>query len=75
MKKFQFSIPYPDSSIFRCDVYEDGVFMYHREVHVYDKNASIEMNTVILARKMADTLGVDQREIETDIRITLATQY
>lgn len=71
MTTYKFTIPNRDSSIFRCDVYNDGSFMYHREVHVYDKNLTEEMNTLILAKKMAQTLDVDERDLYVPIRMAV----
>lgn len=71
MTTYKFIIPNRDSSIFRCDVYNDGSFMYHREVHVYDKNLTEEMNTLILAKKMAQTLDVDERDLYVPVRMAV----
>ena len=63
MTTYKFTIPNRDSSIFRCDVYNDGSFMYHREVHMYDKNLTEEINTLVLAKKMGQTLDIDERDL------------
>lgn len=71
MTTYKFTIPNRDSSIFRCDVYNDGSFMYHREVHMYDKNLTEEMNTLILAKKMAQTLDIDERDLYVPVRMAV----
>ena len=71
MTTYKFTIPNRDSSIFRCDVYNDGSFMYHREVHVYDKNLTEEINTLVLAKKMAQTLDIDERDLYVPVRMAV----
>ena len=71
MTTYKFTIPNRDSSIFRCDVYDDGSFMYHREVHVYDKNLTEEINTLVLAKKMASTLDLDERDLYVPVRMAV----
>lgn len=71
MTTYKFTIPNRDSSIFRCDVYNDGSFIYHREVHMYDKNLTEEMNTLILAKKMAQTLDIDERDLYVPVRMAV----
>ena len=71
MKTFSFSIPNRESSIFRCDVYNDGTFLYHREVHVYNSSFSEEMNTIIIAKKMAQTLDMEEKELIEPVRLAI----
>ena len=71
MTTYKFTIPNRDSSIFRCDVYNDGSFIYHREVHTYDKNLTEEMNTLVLAKKMAQTLDIDERDLYVPVRMAV----
>ena len=71
MTTYKFTIPNRDSSIFRCDVYNDGSFMYHREVHVYDKNLTDEINTLVLAKKMGQTLDIDERDLYVPVRMAV----
>ena len=71
MTTYKFTIPNRDSSIFRCDVYNDGSFMYHREVHVYDKNLTEEINTLVLAKKMGQTLDIDERDLYVPVRMAV----
>ena len=72
MNIYRFSIPDRNRSIFRCDVYdEDNNFRYHREVHMYDKNASEELNTTVLTKKMATTLGIDEKDLYVPVRIAV----
>ena len=71
MTTYKFTIPNRDSSIFRCDVYNDGSFMYHREVHMYDKNLTEEINTLVLAKKMAQTLEIDERDLYVPVRMAV----
>lgn len=72
MHIYKFTIPNRNVSIFRCDVYsEDGNFLYHREVHLYDKNLSDELNTIILAKKMSTTLNVEERDLYIPIRMAV----
>lgn len=71
MTTYKFTIPNRDSSIFRCDVYNDGSFMYHREVHMYDKNLTEEINTLVLAKKMAQTLDIDERDLYVPVRMAV----
>lgn len=71
MTTYKFTIPNRDSSIFRCDVYNDGSFIYHREVHMYDKNLTEEMNTLVLAKKMAQTLDIDERDLYVPVRMAV----
>ena len=71
MNTYKFSIPNRDSSIFRCDVYNDGSFMYHREVHMYDKNLTDEINTLVLAKKMGQTLDIDERDLYVPVRMAV----
>lgn len=71
MTTFKFSIPNRESSIFRCDVYNDGTFLYHREVHVYDNKLTEEQNVQILVKKMSQTLEVDERDLYIPIRLAV----
>ena len=71
MTTYKFTIPNRDSSIFRCDVYNDGSFMYHREVHMYDKNLTEEINTLVLAKKMVQTLDIDERDLYVPVRMAV----
>lgn len=71
MTTYKFTIPNRDSSIFRCDVYNDGSFMYHREVHMYDKNLTEEINTLVLAKKMGQTLDIDERDLYIPVRMAV----
>lgn len=71
MTTYKFTIPNRDSSIFRCDVYNDGSFMYHREVHMYDKNLTDEINTLVLAKKMGKTLDIDERDLYIPVRMAV----
>ena len=71
MTTYKFTIPNRDSSIFRCDVYNDGSFMYHREVHMYDKNITEEINTLVLAKKMGQTLDIDERDLYVPVRMAV----
>lgn len=71
MNTYKFTIPNRDSSIFRCDVYNDGSFMYHREVHMYDKNLTEEINTLVLAKKMGQTLDIDERDLYVPVRMAV----
>lgn len=71
MTTYKFTIPNRDSSIFRCDVYNDGSFMYHREVHMYDKNLTDEINTLVLAKKMGTTLDIDERDLYMPVRMAV----
>lgn len=72
MNVYKFSIPNRDANIFRCDVYgEDNNFLYHCEVHIYDKNLSDELNTTILAKKMAVTLNVKECNLHIPIRMAV----
>lgn len=71
MTTYKFTIPNRDSSIFRCDVYNDGSFMYHREVHMYDKNLTDEINTLVLAKKMGQTLDIDERDLYVPVRMAV----
>lgn len=71
MTTYKFTIPNRDSSIFRCDVYNDGSFMYHREVHMYDKNLTEEINTLVLSKKMAQTLDIDERDLYVPVRMAI----
>lgn len=69
---YKFTIPNRNANIFHCDVYsEDGNFLYHREVHLYDKNLSNELNTTILAKKMSTTLNVEERDLYIPIRMAV----
>lgn len=71
MTTYKFTIPKRDSSIFRCDVYNNGSFMYHREVHMYDKNLTEEINTLVLSKKMALTLDIDERDLYVPVRMAV----
>jgi hypothetical protein len=71
MTTYKFTIPDRDSSIFRCDVYNDGSFMYHREVHMYDKNLTEEINTLVLAKKMGQTLDIDECDLYVPVRMAV----
>lgn len=71
MTIYKFTIPNRDSSIFRCDVYNDGSFLYHREVHMYDKNLTDEINTLVLSKKMATTLDIDERDLYMPVRMAI----
>lgn len=71
MSTYKFTIPNRDSSIFRCDVYNDGSFIYHREVSVYDKNLTEEMNTLVLSKKMAQVLDIDERYLYVPVRMAV----
>lgn len=71
MTTYKFTIPNRDSSIFRCDVYNDGSFTYYREVNKYDKNLTEEMNTLVLAKKMAQTLDIDERDLYVPVRMAV----
>lgn len=71
MTTYKFTIPNRDSSIFRCDVYNDGSFMYHREVHMYDRNLTEEINTLVLAKKMGQTLDIDERDLYVPVRMAV----
>lgn len=71
MTTYKFTIPNRDSSIFRCDVYNDGSFMHHREVHMYDKNLTEEINTLVLSKKMGQTLDIDERDLYVPVRMAV----
>ena len=72
MNKYKFSIPNRDANIFCCDIYDkNNNFLYHRKVHVYDKNLSDELNTTILTEKMAATLNVKERDLFIPIRMAV----
>lgn len=71
MTTFKFSIPNKESSIFRCDAYNDDTFLYHREVHVYDNKLTEEQNVQILVKKMSQTLEVDERDLYVPIRLAV----
>lgn len=71
MKTFSFSIPDRSSSIFRCKVIEDGIVRYTREVHVYNSSFSEEMNTIIIAKKMAQTLDMEEKELIEPVRLAI----
>ena len=72
MNKYKFTIPNRDANIFRCDVYgEEDNFLYHREVHMYDKNLSDEFNTIILAKKMATTLNLEEHDLYIPVRMAV----
>lgn len=71
MNTYKFSIPNRDSSIFRCDVYNGDAFLYHREVHMYDKNLTEEINTFVLAKKMGQTLDIDERDLYVPVRMAV----
>jgi hypothetical protein len=71
MNTFHFTIPDRNTNIFRCDVYHDGIFMYHREVHVYNKNNSDELNTAILSKKMANTLSLKESDLYVPVRMAV----
>ena len=71
MNTYKFSIPNRDSSIFRCDVYNGDSFLYHREVHMYDKNLTEEINTLVLAKKMGQTLDIDERDLYVPVRMAV----
>lgn len=71
MNTYKFSIPNRDSSIFRCDVYNGDAFLYHREVHMYDKNLTEEINTLVLAKKMGQTLDIDERDLYVPVRMAV----
>ena len=71
MKTFSFSIPDRSSSIFRCKVMEDDVVLYTREVHVYNSSFSEEMNTIIIAKKMAQTLDMEEKELIEPVRMAV----
>ena len=72
MNNYRFSIPDRDTSIFRCDVYDEfGNFRYHREVHMYDKNVSDEINVTILSKKMADTLNLTEQDLQVPVRMAI----
>ena len=75
MKNFFFSIPDRESHIFRCEVKEDDLVLYTREVHVYDSSFSDEMNVAILAKKMAETLGEDEESLTIPIRLAVIYGY
>ena len=72
MNVYKFSIPDKNKNIFRCDVY-DGFnnFKHHREVHVYDKNATEELNTLVIAKKMGITLGIDEQDLYVPVRMAV----
>lgn len=72
MKTYKFTIPDRNKNIFRCDVYGDcDNFLYHREVHMYDKNISDELNTTILSKKMATTLDLKERDLYVPVRMAI----
>ncbi len=71
MTTYKFSIPNRDSSIFRCDIYNGDAFLYHREVHMYDKNLTDEINTLVLAKKMGQTLDIDERDLYVPVRMAV----
>lgn len=72
MNVYKFSIPDKNKNIFRCDVYgEFDNFKYHREVHVYDKNASDELNTLVISKKMGATLGIDEQDLYVPVRMAI----
>ena len=71
MNTYKFTIPNRDSSIFRCDVYNGDAFLYHREVHMYDKNLTEEINTLVLAKKMGQTLDIDERDLYVPVRMAV----
>lgn len=74
MNVYKFSIPDKNKNIFRCDVYDElNNFKYHREVHVYDKNASDELNTLVISKKMGITLGIDEQDLRGPIHIAILT--
>lgn len=72
MNVYKFSIPDKNISIFRCEVYgECNNFLYSREVHLYDKNLSDELNVTVLSKKMADTLNVDEKDLYIPVRMAV----
>lgn len=72
MKKYKFIIPDRNKNIFRCDVYgEDDNFLYHREVHMYDKSLSDEFNTTVLSKKMSTTLNIKESDLYIPIRMAV----
>ena len=72
MTTYKFTIPNCDANIFRCDVHDEkGNFLYRREVHMYDKNLSDELNTTILAKKMATILNVEERDLYIPVRMAV----
>lgn len=71
MNIFKFILPDKNKSIFRCEVFHDNNFMYSREVHLYDKNVSDEINVLILSNKMAKTLNLNEKELFVPVRIAI----
>jgi hypothetical protein len=50
---------------------EDDVVLYTREVHVYNSSFSEEMNTIIIAKKMAQTLDMEEKELIEPVRLAV----
>ena len=50
---------------------EDDVVLYTREVHVYNSSFSEEMNTIIIAKKMAQTLDMEEKELIEPVRMAV----
>lgn len=71
MRIYKFTIPNRDSSIFCCDVYDNGSFMYSREVEMYDKNLTEEINALTLSKKMGQILDIDERDLYVPIRMAV----
>lgn len=72
MNVYKFIIPNKNASIFRCEVYgNSNNFLYSREVHMYDSSLSDELNTTILAKKMADTLNLEERDLYVPVRMAV----
>ena len=57
MNVYKFSIPDKNKNIFRCDV--------------YDKNATEELNTLVIAKKMGITLGIDEQDLYVPVRMAV----
>lgn len=71
MRIYKFTISNRDSSTFRCDVYDNGSFMYSREAEMYDKNLTEEINALALSKKMGQILDIDERDLYVPIRMAI----
>lgn len=69
--KYIFTIPDRNSNRFCCEIYENGEYMYSREVHLYNKEYSDEMNVAILSKKMSDTLNITEQKLNHPIRMAV----
>ena len=71
MKKFRFSIPNKKSPVFRCEVFEGSVFLYSRELHIYDNSFSDEMNTTFITKRLSDIFHISEKELEVPVRMAI----